>query len=107
MTDICFTSARDLVGMYRRGEATPLEAVEAMLARIDQADPALNAYVTLARDGAREAAAALDGRPVVGALHGVPVGIKDLTDTAGIRTTYGSTIYANHVPARTPWSSRG
>jgi amidase len=98
MTDLAFTPARELVELYRRGDATPVEALEAMLARIDAANPELNAYVTVARDEALEAASALAGRPVTGRLHGVPVGIKDLTETAGIRTTFGSTIYADHVP---------
>ena len=98
MTDLAFTDAAGLVALYGRREASPLEALDACLERIDAVNGVLNAYVTVDRDGARAAAAALTDAPVTGPLHGVPVGIKDLTETAGMRTTYGSTIHADNVP---------
>jgi amidase len=98
VTDLAFTDAAELVELYRRRDASPLEAVDACLERIDAVDGVLNAYVTLDREGAREAARRAGDTPVAGPLHGVPVGIKDLTETAGMRTTYGSTIYADNVP---------
>jgi len=101
-TDLCYTSATELARLYRSRAASPREVMGAILARVDAVNPKLNAYVTLAREAALEAAdAATDAisrgeelRP----LHGVPVSIKDLTPTRGIRTTYGSKIYADHVP---------
>ena len=98
MTDLAFTDAAELVELYRRRAASPVDAVEACLERIDAVDGVLNAYVTVDREGALEAARHAADAPVAGPLHGVPVGIKDLTETAGLRTTYGSTIYADHVP---------
>ncbi len=100
--DLCFTPASALLALYRRRAASPLEVLEAVLRRIDAVNPAINAFVTLARAealrDARRATAALGRRARLGPLHGVPVGIKDLTPTRGIRTTYGSTLYADHVP---------
>ncbi len=98
MTDLAFTDAAELVDLYRRRAASPVEAVEACLERIDAVDGVLNAYVTVDREGALDAARQATDAPVTGPLHGVPVGIKDLTETAGLRTTFGSTIYADHVP---------
>ena len=74
-----------------------------MLARIEKVNPSLNAYCTVAAEqalaAARRATAALGKRgAVLGPLHGVPVSIKDLTPTKGIRTTWGSKIYEHHVP---------
>ena len=76
--------------------------LEALLARIDAVNPAVNAIVTLARDAAlaeaRRATDALVNGDRLGPLHGVPVAIKDVTATRGLRTTYGSTLFAEHVP---------
>jgi amidase len=77
-----------------------VEVVEAHLARIEAANPRVNAIVTLVPERALAEATALDQRRApAGLLQGLPVAIKDLMDTAGIRTTYGSPIYADHVPA--------
>ena len=77
--------------------------MQAVLARIDAVNPAVNAYVTVARESAlataRMATRALSRKgAVLPPLHGVPVAIKDLTATKGIRTTWGSLIYQHHVP---------
>ena len=100
--DLCFLSAADLVRLYRARKVSPLEVMEAVLARLDAVNPRLNAYVTVARDAALQAAqaatAAYRKRAALPPLHGVPVSIKDLTPTKGIRTTWGSKIYAHHVP---------
>jgi amidase len=73
-----------------------------VLARIEAVNPAVNAIVTLAAEQARAAAADLDDRAVrgefAGPLHGLPIAIKDLAETAGLRTTYGSPLFAGHVP---------
>jgi amidase len=79
-----------------------LEVMQAHLARIEAVNPLLNAIVTLDAELGLRAAAAADaalGRDEApGALHGLPMAIKDLEDTAGMRTTYGSPIYRDHVP---------
>ncbi len=101
--DLCFTPATELARLFRARKASPLEVMQAVLARIDSVNPAVNAYVTVAREqalqAARRATAALKktGAPLP-PLHGVPVSIKDLTPTKGIRTTWGSKIYEHHVP---------
>ena len=89
------TSAVEAVGLLRAGEVSPLELVEAALERIEQVDGAINALPTVAADRARDAARRAEpGSP----LAGLPIAVKDLTDVAGVRTTYGSPIYADHVP---------
>src|SRR5437764_12094506 len=105
MTDreLCFTSAVDLVASIGRKKVSPLEVGGAVLARIEKVNPALNAYCTVAAEqalaAARKATAAVGKRGAkLGPLHGVPVSIKDLTPTKGIRTTWGSKIYEHHVP---------
>jgi len=77
--------------------------MQAVLGRIDAVNPRVNAYVTVVREAAlasaRKATAALKRkRAPLGPLHGVPVSIKDLTPTEGIRTTWGSKIFEHHVP---------
>jgi amidase len=90
---------RKLRDALARRELTARAAVEASLEAIARLDPALCAFLTVSAESARAAADALDARSeIVGPLHGVPVAIKDLADTAGIRTTYGSTLYRDHVP---------
>src|SRR3977135_308910 len=83
-------------------KASPVEVVEAHLAAIQRINPAVNAFCTVAAEKAlawaREAERAVKKRAKVRPLHGVPVGIKDLTPTADIRTTFGSTLYRDHVP---------
>ncbi len=100
--DLCFTPATELVSLIRRRKVSPLEVMKAVLARIERVNPPLNAYCTVAAeqaiDTAKRATAALKRRARVGPLHGVPVSIKDLTLTKGIRTTEGSKIFADRVP---------
>ena len=95
-------SAAELARLIRARKAGPVEVTEAHLAAIERINPAVNAFCTVAAEKAlawaREAQAAVRKRARLGPLHGVPVGIKDLTPTAGIRTTWGSTLYRDHVP---------
>ncbi len=100
--DIPFTSAVRLRQLYQRRTVAPHEVVQALLAQIDAVNPKINAVVTLARESAlqeaRRATAALRRGRSLPPLFGVPVGIKDVTPTKGIRTTYGSKLFADHVP---------
>lgn len=101
-----FIPATDLADRIRRGDVSPIDAVETYLDRIDDLNDPLTAYVTVTGDSAREAATAAatavenasdpDDLPP---LHGVPVAIKDLyAYKAGVRNTYGSSVFADHVP---------
>jgi amidase len=85
------------VAALRAREAAPRELVEAALRRIEERDGPLNALPTLCAERALERASAMDGQS---ALAGLPIAVKDLNDVAGVRTTYGSPIYADHVPER-------
>src|SRR5262249_44759612 len=95
-------SARELAALIKARKASPLEVLDAHLAVIARVNPRLNAIVTLAAEPARRQAQAAEtafmrGKQL-GPLAGIPTAIKDLTNTAGIRTTYGSTLYRDHVP---------
>ncbi|MFI5341173.1 MAG: amidase [Candidatus Methylomirabilales bacterium] len=100
--DLCFTPATELVRLFRARKVSPLEVMQGVLARIGQVNPRVNAVVTVAREGALRAARAATNALRRGTrlppLHGVPVSIKDLTPTKGIRTTWGSKIFERHVP---------
>jgi len=104
MTDVSLTrrSARNLASLIRAREVSPVEVLDAHLAVIAERNPKLNAIVTLvaerARDAAKSAEAAIARGEPVGPLHGLPVGIKDNTVTAGIRTTFGSPLFKDFVP---------
>jgi len=98
-------TAEGAVDLLRRGEVSPLELVEAAAARIAETEEALNALPTLCLERAREHARRIMAEgPAVergpGWLGGLPIAVKDLTPVAGVRTTYGSPIYADHVPTR-------
>jgi amidase len=98
----CLLSACDQARLLRAGEISARGLVEAHLDRIDRLNPALNAIVTIVPAAALAEADAADRRRARGEplppLHGLPIAIKDLVDTAGIRTTYGSLSYRDHVP---------
>jgi amidase len=104
MADLSLTrkSARELGALIRGRSVSPVEVLDAHLAAIEQINPKLNAIVTLAAERAREAARAAESAVIcnepLGPLHGIPVAIKDITATAGIRTTYGSPLYRDNVP---------
>src|SRR4051812_49589031 len=100
-------AAVEAVTRLKKKEITPLELVEASAKRIAEVEPAVNAMPTLCLDRARDHArrvmaggAACEASGEAGWLAGLPVSIKDLTDVADVRTTYGSPIFADHVPAR-------
>ena len=95
-------SAVELRQMIGAGEVSSVEVVTAFLERITEVNPALNAIVTLVPERALDEARAADQARARGEhggpLDGLPIAIKDLVDTAGIRTTYGSPLYRDHVP---------
>lgn len=99
--DLDAVTARRLIG-EKKLSAT--ELLESCLARIDAVDHAVNAMVARDDERARATAKAADAATMRGddlpALHGLPIGIKDLEDVAGLRTTYGSPLFANHVPTQ-------
>jgi amidase len=101
-TSLTRLSACEVVDLLRRREITPVDCLDALEARIAATEPHVNALPTLCLDRARDHALALKDRPAEerGVLQGLPVPIKDLTDVAGVRTTYGSPIFAGHVPER-------
>src|SRR5882672_5016447 len=102
MRDLTFTPAVELLKLYRARRTSPLEVMETLLARIDAVNPQVNAIVTLAREAAlwdaRRATAALKRGAALPPLFGLPVGIKDVTPTRGLRTTFGSKLFEDHVP---------
>jgi aspartyl-tRNA(Asn)/glutamyl-tRNA(Gln) amidotransferase subunit A len=93
-------SARRIAAAVRSRELSVLEVVEHHLERMT-ARSELNAFITIDADGARARARHLDRAGAGGKLAGVPLAPKDVFDTAGLRTTYGSRIFEDHVPART------
>jgi amidase len=103
MSELARKSARELVALIKARQASPLEVLDAHLEVIARVNPQLNAVVSLAADQAREqartAASALARGDALGPLAGLPIAIKDVTATAGIRTTFGSQLYKDHVPA--------
>lgn len=102
--DLADLTIVDASRALRSGAVSSRELTEAYLARIDALNPRINAYVTVTADRARADADRADAERArgidLGALHGIPVAHKDLYETAGIRTTGGGKIHAEHVPAR-------
>ncbi|SDY36109.1 amidase [Citreimonas salinaria] len=93
--DLCRLTACEALDALAARQVSAHDLVEASLARIEQTGPAINAMVTTCPDRARAAASAL---PPATLLAGLPVGIKDLTPVAGVRTTWGTQAFADHVP---------
>lgn len=102
MADLTFASVVELARMIAGKQVSPVEVVRAYLDRITALDGSLKAFITVTADAAlaaaREAEAAVTGGRPLGPLHGVPLGLKDLYDTAGVRTTGGSKILGARVP---------
>ena len=100
--DVCFSTATELAHRIRTREISVTEVVQAHLAQIERVNPKVNAIVTLTAEqalaDARAKDAALARGETPGPLFGLPVAHKDLVPTRGIRTTFGSPIYRDHVP---------
>ncbi|MCI0548079.1 MAG: amidase [Candidatus Rokubacteria bacterium] len=104
MTELCWASAAEMARLIRDGAATSAEVVESCLQRVGAAEADVQAWAFLDPDHARAQARAADewrgeGRPT-GPLHGVPVGIKDIIDTADMPTENGSVLHAGRTPSR-------
>jgi amidase len=101
-SEIHWLGAAELGRRLRARELSPVEVATALLARIERLDPALHAYLTLTPDAAlaaaKEAESELAGGRTRGPLHGVPVAVKDLCDTRGVRTTAGTWVLRERIP---------
>ncbi|HEX7788296.1 MAG TPA: amidase [Methylomirabilota bacterium] len=100
--DLAWLTAQELAALVRARKISPVEVVDAVLARIEQLNPALNCFAAVTADEARDAAVAAEVAVMtgeaLGPLHGVPVSIKDLLFTRRVLTTGGSRLFADHVP---------
>ena len=100
-TDVGGPTLADAAQAVRDRSLSPVELTDAFLERVERLNPVLNAFITVTADSARaEARAAADGTGPQGPLRGVPFALKDLFDTAGVRTTAGSKFFAERVPER-------
>ena len=102
VTDLCFLTLHELADRIRARDVSALDATQAVLERIQRLNPRLNAYITVMEDEALAAARAADEEIAAGSyrgpLHGVPVAVKDLCATKGVRTTAGAKIMSDWVP---------
>jgi Asp-tRNA(Asn)/Glu-tRNA(Gln) amidotransferase A subunit family amidase len=100
-TELGFTPATELLAAMRARQLSPVEIIDAVLARIEVFNPRLNAFLAVDADGARAAAQAAESAimrgDALGPLHGLPVPIKDLEPSAGLRCTYGSLLFKDHI----------
>src|ERR1700681_1195864 len=100
--EICFLTAVEMAALIRRKKLSARETMDAHLRQIERVNPQVNAIVTLVADQAREQAAKADQAAArnqfLGPLHGLPIAHKDLHETKGIRTTFGSPIFKDYVP---------
>ena len=101
MQQLIELTAREAVALLRKKQVSPLELVDAAIARIEEVEPAVNALPTRCFERARDQAKRLMNEGVTARqerLAGLPVAIKDLSRLAGVRTTWGSPIFRDHVP---------
>jgi amidase len=100
--NVCFLTAVEMAARIRRGELSAREVLDAHLGQIERLNPRVNAIITLDADGARVRATAADEAQARGAtlgpLHGLPIAHKDLVETAGMRTTFGSPLFRDYIP---------
>lgn len=106
MTDeeLCWLPATELAALIRRKKVSPVEVVDAVLGRIEKVNPRINAFVLVTADDARRRARAAERALAkrsarLGPLHGVPFSVKDLVITEGVRTTFGTPLFRDNVPA--------
>src|SRR5439155_13028612 len=101
--DLCFLSATELRARIGRKAVSPVELVRAVLPRAEALQPKLNCFITICGDEAMAEARAAErklmaGEPL-GLLHGIPVTVKDIVNTKGVKTTFGAVPYKDNVPA--------
>lgn len=100
--ELYWLSATEMARGYRDGSLSPVEVMDSVLGRLEEVEPSLNAFVTVTADSAREQARQAEQELRSGGdllpLHGIPVSVKDLDDTAGVETTYGCKAFAGYVP---------
>lgn len=99
--ELAHLSAMQIRRLIQRRKVSPVEVVQACLDQLDRHNEAINAVCTISEqaiDEARRAEQAVMRGEKLGLLHGLPVGIKDVTPVAGLRTTYGSTLYTDYIP---------
>lgn len=104
LEDLCYQTLEEISDLIVRREVSPIEVARAHLTRCERLNPTLNAFITLASEVALSQACKAE-REIArgchrGPLHGIPIAHKDLIDTAGVRTTYGSSSYHEHVPTK-------
>src|SRR5215467_2469963 len=101
-SSVCFLSAVEMARLIRMKKLSAREVLAAHLRQIERVNPKVNAIVTLVSERAAEAAAKADDmqarKEKLGPLHGLPVAHKDLVETRGIRTTFGSPLYKDYIP---------
>ncbi len=101
--DAAFLTLAEASARVRRKAISPVELTEGCLRRIERLNPLLNAFITVMADAAlgqaRELEAELKRGHLRGALHGIPIALRDLIDTAGVRTTAASAIFADRIPS--------
>ena len=98
MSELCFRPARELARLIHRKKISVVEAMQAFVTQIERVNPAINAIVTFLPEQALQAAKALDRKKTKPPLAGLPIAHKDLVQTKGVRTTYGSLVYRDNVP---------
>src|SRR5450755_834878 len=100
--DLTQLSIREVSELVRKKKVSPVELATACLARIDRFNPPLNAFITITAESALEQARVAESEVMSGKwrgpLHGVPIALKDLFDTAGVRTTGGSGVFKDRIP---------
>ena len=105
MTDneLAFASIEEIARLFRKRKLSPIELTKFMLDRIERLNPQINAFITAMAEQAlaqaRELEAELHAGKWRGPLHGIPIGLKDLIDTAGVKTTCASAVFADRIPA--------
>ncbi|MDA1174514.1 MAG: amidase [Chloroflexi bacterium] len=102
--DLTSLTVAELGDRMKTKQVSPVEVAEAFIARADALEPTLGVFVTRSTEqalaAAKQAEAEIGAGDYKGPMHGIPVGVKDIYDTAGVRTTSGSAVYADYVPDR-------